>query len=118
MGQNSSKRNNNNTPRPQSNQQRPQVRKSAPPQQRQVKNCVPLGLYPECSWDLNILKKHIGNKNLAPIFKGTDQNLTDLEECPICFLVHFSYYFTIIFNFSHFQQKIVLSWWFKSFKLL
>ena len=51
------------------------------------KNCTPLGLYPSCSWEARVLKKKIIEKKLAPIFKGSQTNMPNFDECPICFLV-------------------------------
>eukprot|EP01096_Ripella_sp_DP13-Kostka_P012766 TRINITY_DN539_c0_g1_i1.p1 TRINITY_DN539_c0_g1~~TRINITY_DN539_c0_g1_i1.p1 ORF type:complete len:250 (-),score=94.18 TRINITY_DN539_c0_g1_i1:115-864(-) len=59
------------------------------PDEEFVPNCVPLGLYPECHWDLRTIRKMVKNGQIAPIVKGDSEasDLTaDLDECPICML--------------------------------
>lgn len=60
------------------------------PDEEVVPNCIPLGLYPECHWDLRTIRKMVKNGQIAPIVKGDSEasDLTaDLDECPICMLV-------------------------------
>jgi len=55
----------------------------------EVQHSVPLGLYPQCNWDLKTLRKLIAEKKLAPIFKGVEESSSaNCEECPICFLYY------------------------------
>jgi hypothetical protein len=47
----------------------------------------PQGLYPHRDVDQRKLRRLILESKLAPCFPGAEEPATDLEECPICFLV-------------------------------
>lgn len=47
----------------------------------------PQGLYPHRDVDQRKLRRLILEAKLAPCFPGAEEPATDLEECPICFLV-------------------------------
>lgn len=49
----------------------------------------PQGLYPHRDVDQRKLRRLILESKLAPCFPGAEDPATDLEECPICFLVRF-----------------------------
>jgi hypothetical protein len=47
----------------------------------------PQGLYPQRDVDQRKLRRLILDAKLAPCYPGAEEPATDLEECPICFLV-------------------------------
>ncbi|KAG6755136.1 hypothetical protein POTOM_040951 [Populus tomentosa] len=61
----------------------------------------PQGLYPHKDVDHKKLRKLILESKLAPCFPGDEDSCYDHEECPICFLVRVSiYYSNHIWNLS------------------
>lgn len=70
----------------------------------------PQGLYNHKEVDHKKLRKLILESKLAPCYPGDEESATDLEECPICFLVcHHSwdfkgsvfFFFYILMALSH-----------------
>ena len=53
----------------------------------------PTGLYPDCKWSPRKVYYLVSKSMLAPRYKGEDD--PTLPECPICFLVLISFFFTL-----------------------
>jgi len=59
-----------------------------PAASEEVKYLSPTGLYPSCNWDLKTIRKLIIEKKLAPFYPGREEkDSSELDECPICFMV-------------------------------
>lgn len=70
----------------------------------------PQGLYQHRDVDHKKLRKLILDSKLAPCYPGDDDSASDLEECPICFLVCTSLHFFQNLIESYFILLCYLKW--------
>ena len=72
----------------------------------------PQGLYQPKDVDHKKLRKLILDSKLAPCYPGDEDCGSDLEECPICFLVRISQYYIRLFWFIFQYYYHLVSVWF------
>lgn len=53
-----------------------------------IRGYKPTGLYSDFFWDLKVVKKLVGERKLAPMVKGLDEEQPKSDECPICYLYY------------------------------